>query len=172
MNIPKETYGQKIIKHQAKNLDLEDDIIEYRKQMERDVMQDIYRTAQTSKTHTLYQNRDFYIVLGFKVQKMGQAVQPLVWARRSCPTPVYKQAVFKYKHITGTLEFLWTIPDKILYYHILQNSHKYMANKETTDIAKFVVLMESGEMEKWVIRENGEKIDAIIKIKKEEPAYG
>ena len=45
-----------------------------------------------------------------------------------------------------------------------------MNDKETEDLAKFVILMENGELLDWVKKENGEKIDAVIKINDEENA--
>ena len=43
-------------------------------------------------------------------------------------------------------------------------------DKETAELAKFVILMENGELLKWVKKENGEKIDAVIRIENEEQA--
>lgn len=164
----KKTYGQTIIEHREKNLTMDDDVIEYRREMEPHIMQNIHETVSKSKYHPLYANRDFYVVLLMKVQRVGQVPETLVFARRSCPTPVYKQSVWKYHTLSDSLEFLWTIPDSVLYYHIIRNSHKYLADKECADLAKFVFLMESGELLNWVKKENGEKVDAVIKLQERE----
>jgi hypothetical protein len=99
-----------------------------------------------------------------KVERIGNAVRTFVLARHSCPTPTYQQAVWKFNHESGTLEFMWSIPDKILYYYLLHNKTKLLADKQYADTVKFVILMESGELLDWVKRENNEKIDAVIKI--------
>jgi hypothetical protein len=166
----KKPAGQIILEHDKLALDLEDDIIEYRRQMEPDIMAQIRDTAEKTKYQDGYGGKDFYIVLITTIDRVLRQPRIIALARKSCPTPVYKQSVWKYKTMTANLEFLWSIPDAILYYHILRNQPKYMNDKSTADLAKFVILMESGELLEWVKRENGEKIDAVIKINNEESA--
>ncbi len=166
----KKTYGQQLIDHRSKNLEMDDDIIEYRRQMEGEVLNNISHTVSQCKYSPLYQNKDFYIVVLFKVERIGVVPKTLVFARRSCPTPTYQQAVYKYHTLGDGLELLWSIPSKILYFHILRNAHVLLQDKECADITKFVLLMESEELLNWVKKENGEKKDAIIKISKENEA--
>jgi hypothetical protein len=156
--------GQILVEHENKQLDLEDDIIEYRKQMEPGVIEMIDSTIKRSKNLDIYKNKNFYIVYIPKVERVLGKPQNIVFARQSCPTPVYKQSVWKYNYISDSLEYLWSIPDALLYYHIVHNASKYLADKETADLAKFVLLMEAGEMLEWVKKENGEKPDAVIRI--------
>jgi hypothetical protein len=163
----KKTYGQQLLDHQSKNLELESDVIEYRREMEPDILRKIYNTITEAKTKPLYTNRNFYVVMLIKKERFGDTPRTLIFARRSCPTPTYKQCVWKYHNNSDHLEFLWSIPDIILYYHILRNKHKYLVDKECSDLTKFVILMESGELLEWVKHENGEKVDAVIKISKE-----
>ena len=162
----KKLAGQQILEHDRLKLDFEDDITEYRRAMEPDIMRRIWETADKAKK---YIGKDFYIVLITTIDKVLRQPKIIPLARRSCPTPVYKQSVWKYKYTAGTLEFLWSIPDQLLYYHILNNQQKYLNDKECADLAKFVILMEKGELLEWVKKENGEKVDAVIKlINKEE----
>lgn len=167
---PKKLAGQIINEHDALGLDIQDDIIEYRREMEPDIMARIRATAHEAKNKPGYIGKDFYIVLITTIDRVLRQPKIIPLARKSCPTPVYKQSVWKYKTGTSELEFLWSIPDMILYYHILNNKLKYMNDKETADLAKFVILMESGELLAWVKKENGEKKDAVIKINDEETA--
>lgn len=164
----KKAAGQVILEHDGLNLDFEADIIEYRRAMEPDIMVRLRQTADKAKDNEGYIGKDFYVVLITIVDRVLRQPRIIPLARKSCPTPVYKQSVWKYKHVTAELEFLWSIPDAILYYHILNNKTKYMTDKETSELAKFVILMENGELLSWVKKENGEKIDAVIKIDKEE----
>lgn len=166
----KKTAGQIILEHDYQRLDLEDDIIEYRKAMEPDIIRQLRETADKTKDQDGYKGKDFYIVLVTTNDRVLLQPKIIFLARKSCPTPVYKQSVWKCKSFTGELEFLWSIPDSLLYYHILANQPKYLQDRETADLAKFVILMESGELLKWVKKENGEKIDAVIKINKGEDA--
>jgi hypothetical protein len=158
----KRTYGQKIIDHNAQNLTLDDDVIEYRKQIEHKLLADLSDVTNQALINPIYKDKDFYIVTLMKVERIGQAPRTFTLARQSCPTPVYKQSVWKYSRLSGNLQFLWSIPDAILYHHILKNQQKYLADKECADLAKFVILMESGELLTWIKQENGEKADALI----------
>lgn len=160
----KKLAGQIIQEHDSLALDLEADIIEYRQAMEPDIMARLRDTAQKAKNQDGYCGKDFYIVLITIIDRVLRQPRIIPLARKSCPTPVYKQSVWKYKIGSDDLEFLWSIPDSILYYHILNNQAKYLADKETSDLAKFVILMENGELLRWVKKENGEKVDAVIKL--------
>jgi hypothetical protein len=166
----KKLAGQIVGEHDSLALDFEDDIIEYRRAMEPDIMDRLYKTIDATRFKDGYYGKDFYIVLLTTNDRVLRQPKLTFLARKSCPTPVYKQSVWKWKDFAGTLEFLWSIPDAILYYHIINNQAKYLNDNETSDLAKFVVLMENGELLRWVKKENGEKIDAVIKINKEESA--
>jgi len=160
----KETAGKQILDHDKLGLGLDDDIIEYRRSMEHEIMQMIVSTAKKACGEDMYKNGDFYVVLLQTVDAVLRQPRNIVLARRSCPTPVYKQSVWKYVYSKDKLEFLWSIPDALLYYHIVRNATKYLQDKECGQLAQFVLLMESGSMLEWVKKENGEKIDAVIKI--------
>jgi hypothetical protein len=167
MDAKKKTAGQVILEHDTLKLNLEDDIIEYRRQMEPAIIKGIWETVEKSKVLPIYRGKDFYIVLTTTADRVLRQPKTIVWARRSCPTPVYKQSVWKYINSMGTLEYFWTIPDALLYYHIIKNQDKYLRDKECAQLAQFVILMESGDLLKWVKRENGEKPDAVIFNNKE-----
>lgn len=168
MSTPKKVAGQVVLEHDNLRLDLEDDIIEYRRQMEPDIVRRLHDTAAKANNEVGYAGKDFYVVMLVTVDRVLRQPRTVIFARKSCPTPVYKQSVWKYRSSTGDLEFLWVIPDAILYYHILNNQSKYLNDAETANLAKFTVLMESGELLDWVKKENGEKVDALINITKEE----
>lgn len=164
----KKTAGQQILEHDQLRLEVEDDVIEYRRSMEPSIIAQVYQTAQDAKKELVYSKSDFYVVLITTNDRVLRHPRIITLARKSCPTPVYKQSVWKYIKDIDQLEFLWSIPDSILYYHILKNREKYLQDKETQELAKFVILMESGELLDWVKKENGEKQDAIIKISNKE----
>jgi len=163
----KKTYGQQLQEHRKKNLEVEDDVIEYRRVIEKDIAQQLHETAFSAKSQTLYKDKDFYIVMMTRLEKIGSVPRTFIFARRSCPTPVYNQSVWKYMHLSDTLEYLWSIPDQVLYWHIFNNQAQYIHDKECATLAKFVILMESGELLEWVKKENGELKDAVIKLQKE-----
>ncbi len=156
--------GAQVAKNQEANHILDEDIRSYTEAMQPMLIQKLRETAEQAAQHDLYHNKDFYIVLVKNVDRVLGEPKFQIWARRSCPTPVYKQDVFKYRHESGELEFLWCIPSAQRYWHIMRNKQKYMEDKRTARLAQFVTLMESGELLKWVIKENGEKPDAILSI--------
>jgi len=163
----KQTFGSQVLEHRAKNLTMDDDVIEYRRAMEHDIIGMVNNAATEAKNHTLYANKDFYVVLLILKERFADTPNFKVFARQSCPTPTYKQSVWKYHHHTSTIEFLWCIPDGVLYHHILANPRKYLEDKETNLIAQTVIQMETGQLLTKVKKENGEKIDVVIKNHKE-----
>lgn len=163
----KQTYGQKINNHIQEGHQLEDAVHEYGKPMGRDVMKLINEEAYRSSKLDQYANKDFYVCCAFKIQKVGQAIQPITYTRYSCPTPVYNLAVWKYHHLSQDLEYLFSIPSEWRYLDIISNSSDYLQDKEWKTTTNFVLLMESGQLLDWVKKENGELKDAVIKIDKE-----
>ena len=162
------TVGEQISDHNAKGIHLEDDIGAYSDAMSKEIMDSLYDTALEASKSPQYYNKDFYIVLVKNVDRMLGQPKFQYFARLSCPTPIYKQDVWKYYHVMGQLEYLWSIPAMDRYYHIVRNPKLYLDKKDTARLAKYVLLMESGELLNWVKRENGEKKDAVIIINKGE----
>jgi|SRR5579859_1874644 hypothetical protein len=160
----KKTVGQQVQENNDKGRILEDDIRSYTEAMSPLIQQSLYDAAYEASKHALYENKNFYVVLVKNVDRVLGQPKFQIWARRSCPTPVYKQDVFKYHYISGDLEFLWCIPSAERYWDIIRNTSKYLTNKATQRLAQFVLLMESGELLEWVKKENGELPDAIITI--------
>jgi hypothetical protein len=166
--IMKKTFGTQVLEHDARQLDLDADIIEYRKQMEPDIMASLQNECTTWKDKYPYSlHNSFYLVLNTTVHPVFRVPDIKAFVRVSCPTPVYKQSVWKYHRHSASLEFLWSIPDRILYYYVYNNAPQFLADPETQQLAKFVCLMESGELLQWVKKENGEKLDGVIKIAQE-----
>lgn len=128
-------------------------------------MRFVYQIAQDSAKKDYFLNRDFYIVLVPTNTRDTQMLpMDLPFVRRSCPSPGYNQNVWKYHHKTGTLEFLWSIPRKAIYYWLYNNRYKYMNDPVLKSRTVFVVSMESGKLLEWVKKENGELPDAVIKV--------
>jgi hypothetical protein len=147
-----------------KLMDLDDDIREYSKEDLKNMLPMIIEGCRERKGTGKFKLNNIFITITPRVNKNKMKIEPFPFYRVSCPTPVYKQIVYKYISSSDSLEYLWTIPDKIKYYHILNNKQRYYENKETRRLCQFVVLMESGELLKWVKKENGEKPDAAISI--------
>ncbi len=162
------SYGSIVESQRVKEALLEDDVAEYTRLMSKIKWEELNERAAHDAKLPYYENKDFYVVLALRKEHIGNNPQFIIWTRLSCPTPTYNQNVFKYHHLSATLEYLWTIPTALTYWHLYKNSEKYLKDPQRRDVTRFVCLMESGELEKWVIKENGEKPDGAIIIKEKE----
>lgn len=158
------TAGSVIHDHNQKGLGWEDDVEQYRKSMEPEIIQRLYACAATAKNEDIYKDKDFYICLAIINDKVLRQPRILIWARRSCPTPVYDQSVWRFRHLSDSLEYLWTIPSMFLYYQLWNNRQLLLDDKEYKAITQTVCLMETGELLKWVKEQNGETSDVGLKI--------
>jgi hypothetical protein len=158
------TYGQILAEHRAKNQILEDDIREYTKAMEPAIMNQINEGITQALADPVFQNKDFYIEMRIKFHHLGRVPETIVFVRHSAPTPSYKQTVWKYFHESGSLDYLWHLPDLRLYTQIIHNAHEYSQKKEYQNMVKFVLMDASGDLLTFVKRLNGDKPDAIIKV--------
>lgn len=165
------TYGAAVIENQIKNpindKTLIDDAQDARRRWESELIANRDATIERTIKDPKFLNKDFYIVILFKKEKMVQQPRSWILARQSCPTPTYYQTVYKYHRSVGSLEFLWALPDELKYYWLHHNA--FSLPKEYHESVKFVHLMESGELLKWVIKENGNKPDGVIKDDKCKP---
>lgn len=162
----KRTVGQIVQENNDKHLIVESDhnVRDYTKAMEQEILSCMWAAIEEAQGTELYKNRDFYFVLVKNVDRLLGQPKFFPIVRRSCPTPVYKQDVYKYHHISGSLEFLWTIPSKERYESILKNKIHYLNDVNWRRIAQFVLMMESGELLDFVKKENGELPDAILRV--------
>jgi len=166
------------IKEAQKLMGLEDDIREYTLQRTKNLYRDTLTFAKECSALPKFYNKDFYVVIIARPNREPTGVdqdgnyaysdQYIPFPRISCPTPVYRQIVYKYKHLLGDLEYMWTIPDEKRYQDILKNKQKYYDNKDTRRLCQFVVLMETGALLNWVKKENGELPDAVLSFKSKE----
>ena len=106
MSEDKKTIGQRVLEHDYNNPGIEDDIHEYTRAMSSEIATQLLSLAHKTKDHDLYKNKDFYIVCTKRPDPVLRYPILKYWARRSCPTPAYRQDVYKYYHQTGHLVFL------------------------------------------------------------------
>lgn len=160
----RKTYGEKMVEHQQKTpIYPKEDMLGVAEAVSKKMMSEVWLTIEEALKHSDYRTKDFYVVLCVNIEHYFNNLRGIPIARQSCPTPVYEQVVWKYHH-AGGLEYLWTIPGAFRYHHILQNKNMYMDTKRYGNMAKFVHLMESGELLNWVKKENGDKKDMALKI--------
>jgi len=157
-----QTYGQKVLENLKKNPILLDDPREYRKAMEADQVAQIWQLIKEAQQAPAYKNKDFYIQQFAKQEPVTK--QPYIrnFARLSCPYPACGEALFKYHHESGSLEFMWQIPRLQLYKAILKDPKRYLNDKRYDMLAKASILMDRKELHKITVMENDYKKDNII----------
>lgn len=104
---------------------------------------------------------DFYVVVLTKREHlMKNVMRNYYFARFTCPTPNYDQAVFKYNRDNETIDFLWVIPTKDVCLYYLEN--RTLIPKEEWELLKYVLDFQDGSLMKLAKKLNGEKIDSPI----------
>jgi hypothetical protein len=97
----------------------------------------------------------FYIaVLTKQEELLKNIIRNYFVARQSCPTPTFDQSVFKVNKDAGTIEYLWTVPNKKAAEFLWQNAQKIKA--EQHQLLQFVMDFKSGELDKIAMKLNNE----------------
>lgn len=98
---------------------------------------------------------DFYVVVITKKERLLQnVIRAYFFARISCPTPDYDQAVYKYDRATGDLRLLWIIPSQQGANMMSSNSH--LVPLEQHELLSFVLRFRDGDLFELAKKENGE----------------
>lgn len=99
--------------------------------------------AQCVNTRKTTVKGDFYVVVLTKKERLlDNVLRNYFFARNSCPTPDYDQAVYFYSSTEEAIKFMWVIPSK--------DTCEYMhANKESIDpsehqLLRFVLAFHDG----------------------------
>lgn len=157
------TFGQKIIDHRSQNHTADDHVIEYRRAMEKEIIDNINTAINRALAdEQTYGNKNFYMVIKERIEPVSKMPQFRYFTRLSCPTPECSQSAWKYWYKDQRLEYLWTIPAPKLYFSLCKKAQKGTVAPDETLLAQFCLLMANGSLLQWVKKENGEKKDAII----------
>lgn len=98
---------------------------------------------------------DFYIVVITKKERlMSNVLRNYFGFRRSCPTPDYDQAVYRYTCNDDKIEFLWVIPARDVCGMIL--AEKELVPPEEWELLNYILKFQSGELMKHAQKLNGE----------------
>lgn len=102
--------------------------------------------------------KDFYVVVLTKKERLLENVlRNYFFARNSCPTPDYDQAVYFYNFKKQQLTFMWVIPSKDTCEYMLM--HKKQIPPEEYELLKFVLAFTDGYLLKLVKNLNNETED-------------
>lgn len=103
---------------------------------------------------------DFYVVVLTKKERIiTNVIRNYFFARITCPTPDYDQAVYKYSHKNEEISFVWVIPDRETCQLLRANATQLPPEEQ--QLMGFVNDFASGKLFKLAKSLNGEKIDSI-----------
>lgn len=104
---------------------------------------------------------DFFTVVITKNEKlMPNVFRNYFYARSSCPTPDYDQAVYHYTREDEELRFLWVIPSKDACLYLLDNAREVVKSEQ--GLLRFVFDFKDGSLAKWAKELNNEKPDSPL----------
>lgn len=107
---------------------------------------------------------DFYIVIITKKERLLKNVlRNYFFARMTCPTTDYDQAVYRYNKKNNEIEFLWVIPSKDTCEHL--KAFSVEVAPEEQELLRYVLEFYDGTLAALVKKLNGEKEDSLLLIK-------
>lgn len=145
-----------------------EDYLEFRKINSKNLWNDIVAAIEDEKKKPFFSGKDFFIILLHVIDAGLRRPVNKIWIVPDCPTPVYKQSVFKFHHEGQRIEFLWSIPTKNMVDQICANPYKYLFDKTHGEWPKMCLLYKSGELHKWAKKQLGNKIDGFVLSHKKE----
>jgi len=104
---------------------------------------------------------DFYVVCLTKKERLMQNVlRGYFFARQSCPTPDYDQAVYRYVRADNRLDFLWVIPDAAAVNFMKNNPNS--VDPDRYALLGFVLQFADGSLLRLAKKLNSEKRDSNL----------
>lgn len=132
------------------------DPIEIERAMHEDYVKNLTTCVETSKKN--FFGDFFVIVLTKKERLMTNVLRHYFFARKSCPTPDYDQAVYHYTARKDDIEFLWVIPSKEACLTFTEQASSIAP--EEWGLLKYVLEFADGTLFKKAKILNGEKEDS------------
>jgi hypothetical protein len=133
-------------------------VVDIQQTVQQDYMKELVACVEKNAQHI---KGNFYVVVITKNEKaLRNVFRNFFFARHSCPTPDYDQAVFKIDSSTKNIDFLWVIPSKDACHHLLDNKH--LVAPEEYGILDFVIKYADGTLFKKAKELNGEHLDSPV----------
>ena len=100
---------------------------------------------------------DFFMVVITKKEKLMQnVIRNYFFGVKACPSPTWDQTVYAYNRSDDSIDFLWTVPDKVTC--LLFNRYKTVIRPEEQSLLKFVLDFEDGTLLEIAKKRNGEEV--------------
>jgi len=134
------------------------DPIELERAMQSEYMDNLIKCVEDHRKKYI---GDFFIVVLTKAEKlMPNVFRNYFYARRTCPTPNFDQSVYMFKADEEEIEYLWTLPDREVAHHLLENAlHIHPTER---DLLGFIVEFADGTLFKLAKKLSGEQDDSIL----------
>jgi hypothetical protein len=146
------TVGAAAVALQAKASNNNHSIIDQTNEQIKEYCANLIECVNSNKSK--YQG-DFYIVVITKKERLLENVlRNYFFARNSCPTPDYDQALFKYNAHLEEISFIWVVPDKETCVMLIKNMAQVVP--EERELLQFAIDFASGKLMYLAKKMNGE----------------
>lgn len=116
--------------------------IELEREMHTEYDSNLHQCVENSKSNY---PKDFYIVVITKRERlMPNVFRNYFFARQSCPTPEWDQAVYYYRRSSESIDFMWVVPDKETCFYL--RTHALHVSPEEKQLLQFVLDFEDGTL--------------------------
>jgi hypothetical protein len=116
--------------------------IELEREMHTEYDANLLQCVQSSKSN--YPS-DFYVVVITKRERlMPNVFRNYFFARQTCPTPEWDQAVYRYRRSSDGIDFMWVIPSKETCAYL--RAHALNVLPEERQLLNFVMQFENGSL--------------------------
>jgi len=153
----RDTVGSLALKMQEEELlnPSQHSVIDQAREQTKDFDKNIHLCIKENKNKLEFKNKDFYIVVLVKKEKLMQNVnRAMFYARQTCPTPQYDQILYKF-YKDGRIDFLWVVPTRDIARFMINN--KALVHPEEYKLLQYVIDYYAGKLLAKAKALNGEK---------------
>lgn len=157
MKEQKKTVGAAAQELQQQELDTQDPI-ELQRAMQEEYIDELIACTQNNRKE--YTGNFFVVVITKKEKLLSNVLRNYFFARSTCPTPDYDQAVYRYDAQKDELEYIWCLPDR-------QTARIFFENKQSIipeehQLLQHILDFHDGTLYRLAKKLNKEKIDSNI----------
>jgi len=155
----KETLGQAILNLEGKTPDSLDPVEITEEMGNKEYIKGLHKCIEKTLENF---TQDFYIT-AIRVQiplMQNKAYKLLFKSRITCPSPQYDEDAWQYHSGTGSIEFLWAVPDSGTCHMLKYNA--LIVDPEERQLRDFAIAMLDGSLLKRAKELNGEKEEQNI----------
>lgn len=140
-----------------KNFDTRDPI-ELQRAMQKKYIDNLVQCVENNRH--LYPGDFYVIVITKKEPLMPNVFRNYFFARHTCPTPDYDQAVFKYNYGPQEIEYIWCIPDRETCLVFLDNTDRVVIDE--IELLQTIIDFKNGSLYRRAKKLNNEQDDSVL----------